>query len=153
MPKTSEIGNGEQTTESHIDPETSPDVKVKEAKMVIFRSKDRELTLVQKAGYTEKSHGTSSYVQTKSVQFVDFIFMIADVTENKKTISWLRKHPSNGLSFREVPWGDSEGVIKPSIEELEKMSMKELRELCDRYELEIREGASREAIILTILKK
>lgn len=151
MPKASEVGNGAEQ-ESQVDPEVSPDKPMKEAKMVIFRSTDRELTLVQKAGYTERSHGIATYVQTKSVQFVDFIFMVADKPENKKTIEWLRKHPSNGISFREVPTDDVR-TVKPAIEDLEKMTARELKEVCEKRNVEVGDDASREQIILAILKK
>lgn len=153
MPKTSEVRNGEsEVLESRSDPAVSPDKKMDAAKMVMFRSKDRELTLIKKAGYTEKSHGVSSYVPTDSVQFVDFLFMVADKPENRKVIEFLRNHPSNGISFREVPVDDV-ATVKPSIADLEAMTSAELRETCEKRGVEIKEDASREQIILAILKK
>jgi len=130
-------------------PETSPDVS---PKMVVFRSTDKELYLVQKAGFTDKSHGTADYIPTQGVQFVDCSFRIEDTKENKSTIEWLRRHSSYGISFREVP-DINEMALLPPIVELEKMSPAELKELCVKRQIETNDDASKETMILALLKK
>ncbi len=121
-------------------------------KWVVFRSKDKELALFRKAGYMDKSLGTSNYIPSIGVQFIDFYFRIQDISKYADIIKWLREHPSNGISFQEVP-DLSDAIELPTIAELKQMVVSELKELCVKYKVEIDGDASKDAIILALLEK
>ena len=140
--------NGEQVMEQ------KPEVTVSQnsPKQVVFRSKDVELVLAFKAGYMDKSHGQSTYVPSEVESFEEYFLRIDDIPENSKRIERVRKHDSNGISFREVPdFNDCEDL--PPIDELEVMSIKELKDLCGKRKVEVSEDASKEAIMLALIKK
>lgn len=120
-------------------------------KWVVFRSKDRELELFQKAGYTDKSHGISTYTPSTGVQFVDFYLRVQDIPKHANTIKWLREHPSNGISFKEVP--DLSNVVElPTIAQLKQMTVGELKELCAKNAVKVEDGAGRDTIILALVE-
>lgn len=131
-----------------VSPATATESPVK---WVVFRSKDKELALFQKAGYTDKSHGISTYTPSAGVQFVDFYLRIQDCPANEEIIKWVRNHPSNGISFKEVP-DLSDMVELPSIAELKQMDIPVLRELCAKNKVEAEDNASKDAIILALLE-
>ena len=120
-------------------------------KWVVFRSKDKELELFQKAGYTDKSHGISTYTPSTGVQFVDFYLRVQDIPKHANTIKWLREHPSNGVSFKEVP--DLSNVVElPTIAQLKQLTVGELKELCAKNSVKVEDGASRDTIILALIE-
>jgi len=134
--------------DASVSPVTATESPVK---WVVFRSKDKELALFQKAGYTDKSHGISTYTPSSGVQFVDFYLRIQDCSKNEEIIKWVRSHPSNGISFMEVP--DLSNVVKlPSIAELKQMDIPILRELCAKNKVEVKDDASKDTIILALLE-
>jgi len=139
--------NGEELeTES---PEAiSPD----SPKQVVFRSTDKELVLVFKAGYMDKSHGEATYFPSIIEQFEEFFLRIDDIPTNKKRIEKVQNHPSIGISFREVP-DIREQEALPSIVELKAMSLKELGELCGKRKVEVSDDASKETIMLALIEK
>jgi len=140
--------NGEQVMEQ------KPEVTVSQnsPKQVVFRSKDIELALVFKAGYMDKSHGQSNYVPSEIEVFEEYFLRIDATPENSKRIERIRKHDSNGISFREVPdFREREDL--PPIDELEVMSIKELKDLCGKRKVAVSEEASKEAIMLALIKK
>jgi len=134
--------------------EQKPEVPVSQnsPKQVVFRSKDAELKLAFKAGYMDKSHGQSNYVPSEVESFEEYFLRIDETPENSKRIERVRKHDSNGISFREVPdFNDREDL--PPIDELEAMSIKELKDLCGKRKVGVSEDASKEAIMLALIKK
>jgi len=140
--------NGEQVMEQ------KPEVTVSQnsPKQVVFRSKDVELVLAFKAGYMDKSHGQSTYVPSEVESFEEYFLRIDETPGNRERIERVRKHDSNGISFREVPdFNDREDL--PPIDELEVMSIKELKDLCGKRKVEVSEDASKEAIMLALIKK
>ena len=140
--------NGEQVMEQ------KPEVPVSQnsPKQVVFRSKDSALVLAFKAGYMDKSHGQSNYVPSEIESFEEYFLRIDEIPANKERIERLRTHGSHGISFREVPdFNDREDL--PPIDELEVMSIKELKDLCGKRKVEVSEDASKEAIMLTLIKK
>jgi len=139
--------NGEKTLETESPEAVSPD----SPKQVVFRSKDKELTLVFKAGYMDKSHGQANYNPSDLEAFEEYFLRIDDIPSNKKRIEKIRNHPQHGISFKEVPDMRNREDL-PSIPELEAMSTDELRNLCGRRKVEITEDASREAIMLALIK-
>lgn len=125
-------------------PEDSP-------KQVVFRSKATLLKLPKTAGYTDKSQGQANYIPTTGVQFVSNYLRLDDTEENKVIIDWLRKHKSIGISFIEVPDIQDLGALPP-IADLQKMSTKELKELCGRRKVKlVDEGAQNDTIIIALL--
>ena len=119
-------------------------------KWVVFRSHDKELALFQKAGYMDKSHGVATYNPSIGVQFVDYYLRVQDIPKHANTIKWLRGHPSNGISFAEVP--DLSNIIElPTIAQLKQMSIVELRELCAKNKVKVEENAGMDTIILALL--
>ena len=140
--------NGEQVMEQ------KPEVTVSQnsPKQVVFRSKDVELVLAFKAGYMDKSHGQSTYVPSEIESFEEYFLRIDDTPQNGARIERVREHDSNGISFREVPdFNDREDL--PPIDELEVMSIKELKDLCGKRKVEVSEDASKESIMLALIKK
>jgi hypothetical protein len=121
-------------------------------KWVVFRSTDKELVLYDKAGYMDKSHGIATFVPSKGIPFQDYTFRIEDIPENANVIRWLRQHPSNGISFKEVP-DLSNAVELPSIPQLKQMALDELKSLCVKNAVTVETNASREAIILALIEK
>ena len=119
---------------------------------VVFRSTDQSLVLAFGAGYMDKSHGQANYVPSDIEQFEAFFLRIDDIPANRKRIERIRNHPSKDISFREVP--DMQRTEElPAIAELEAMSMKELKDFCGRRKVEVSEDASKEALILALIKK
>lgn len=141
--------NGEDSKEANLD---KPDSPANSPKMVVFRSKDAELRLVKTAGYTDKSHGHSEYHPTTGVQFIDFMLRVEDTPKNKGILEWLRKHDSNGIAFRELP-ETIEKVELPAIAEMRIMSIRQLMDLCRERNVDVREDAGQDAIILALLEK
>ena len=139
--------NGEQ-----LEVESPKAVSPDSPKQVVFRSTDKELVLVFKAGYTDKSHGEASYFPSITEQFEEFFLRIDDMTENRERIGKVRNHPSFGISFREVP-DIREQEVLPSIAELKAMSLKELGELCGKRKVEVSDDASKETIMLALIEK
>lgn len=144
----SEVNKVQEPEKSVISPDSTPSTP---AKQVVFRSVDKELTLYYRAGFTDKSHGIASYTPSVGVQFDDYHYRIDDTPENAKTIAWLRQHPSFGISFREVP--DMNNVVElPAISELEQMTISELRGICHKNAVKHADDASKEALILALIK-
>jgi hypothetical protein len=138
-------GNDSNTGTGSIPPSEPP-------KQVVFRSTNEQLVLAFNAGYMDKSHGQSNYVASDIEQFDSFFLRIEDVPENRKRIERIRNHSSNGISFREVP--DMQRTEElPAIAVLEAMSIKEIKDLCGRRQVEVGEDASKEAMILALIKK
>jgi hypothetical protein len=131
-------------------PEPMPETPTK---WVVFRSKDKELELFQKAGYMDKSHGIATYNPSTGVQFIDFYLRVQDIPKHAHTIKWLREHPSNGISFMEVP--DLSNVLElPAIAQLRQMSIGELKELCAKYKVKVADGdVGKDTIILALIEK
>ena len=120
-------------------------------KWIVFRSKDKELALFQKAGYMDKSHGIATYVQSTGVQFIDFYLRVQDIPKHANTIKWLREHPSNGTAFIEVP--DLSNLVElPTIAQLRQMAIGELKELCAKYVVKVDGEASKDTIILALIE-
>ncbi len=120
-------------------------------KWVVFRSKDKELALFLKAGYTEKSHGVSIYHPSVGVQFIDFYLRIQECSKNDEVIKWMRSHPANGISFKEIP--DLSNVVElPAIAQMKQMEANELKELCAKNKVEVKDDATKDAIILALLE-
>ena len=120
-------------------------------KWVVFRSKDKELELFQKAGYMDKSHGIATYTPSTGVQFIDFYLRVQDIPKHALTIKWLREHPSNGIAFMEVP--DMSNLVElPTIAQLKQMTIGELRELCAKYKVKVDGEASKDTVILALLE-
>jgi len=120
-------------------------------KWVVFRSKDKELEMFQKAGFIDKSHGIATYNQSTGVQFVDYYFRVQDIPKHANTIKWLREHPSNGISFKEVP--DLSNVVElPTIAQLKQMTIGELMELCAKNAVKVVDGAGKDTIILALVE-
>jgi hypothetical protein len=128
-----------------------PDSPKNSPKMVVFRSKDAELRLVRTAGYTDKSHGQAEYHPTTGVQFVDFMLRVEDTQKNKGILEWLRKHESNGISFREIP-ETIEKTALPKIAEMRVMSIRQLMDLCRERNIDVREDIGQDAIILALIE-
>ena len=121
-------------------------------KLVVFRSKDKELTLFQKAGFTDKSHGFATYIQSTGIKFDDYYLKLEDTPENAKTIAWVRRHPSCGFSYLEVP--DLSNIVElPPIAQLKQMTINELKELCTKNEVKVKAEDSKESIILALVEK
>jgi hypothetical protein len=140
-----ETSKKQDVTVSPVATTESPD------KWVVFRSKDKELALFQKAGYMDKSLGSANYIPSIGVQFIDFYFRIQDIPKYADMIKWLRGHPSNGISFKEVP--DLNNVVElPTIAELKQMVISELKELCAKNKVEVDGDASKESIIIALLE-
>ena len=139
--------NGEE-----LETESPNAVSPNSPKQVVFRSTDKELVLVFKAGYMDKSHGEATYFPSIIEQFEDFFLRLDDTPANKKRIEKVRNHPSIGISFREVPDIREQDVL-PSIAELKVMSLKELGELCGKRKVEISDDASKESIMLALIEK
>ena len=120
-------------------------------KWVVFRSKDKELELFQKAGFIDKSHGIATYNQSTGVQFVDFNLRVQDIPKHALTIKWLREHPSNGVAFKEVP--DMSNMIElPTIAQLKQMTIGELKELCVKNAVKVDGEASKDTVILALVE-
>jgi len=120
-------------------------------KLVVFRSKDKELALFQKAGYMDKSHGVATYNPSVGVQFVDFYLRVEDTPKQAPMIKWLRNHPSIGISFVEVP--DLSNIIElPTIAQLKQMAIVELKELCAKNAVKVADEASKDTIILALIE-
>jgi hypothetical protein len=120
-------------------------------KWVVFRSHDKELALFQKAGFMDKSHGMVTYNPSVGVQFVDFYLRVQDIPKHADTIKWLRGHPSNGISFAEVP--DLSNIVElPTIAQLKQMSIVELKELCAKNKVKVVDDASMDTIILALIE-
>ena len=120
-------------------------------KWVVFRSKDKELALFQKAGYMDKSHGVATYNPSLGVQFIDFYLRVQDIPKHENTIKWLRGHPSNGIAFLEVP--DLSNVVElPPIAQLRQMTIGELKELCAKYTVKVDGEASKDTVILALVE-
>lgn len=132
-------------------PESPAPATESPTKWVVFRSKDKELTLFQKAGYMDKSHGISTYTPSVGVQFADFVLRIQDSPEHEETIKWVRTHPSNGIAFMEVP-DMSNAVELPTIEQLKQMTIDELKEICAKNKVTVNEDAGKATIILALLE-
>jgi len=138
-------GNDSETGKGINPPVESP-------AQVVFRSTDEQLVLAFGAGYMDKSRGQSNYVPSDIEQFDAFFLRIDDTKANSKRIERIRRHPSIGISFREVP--DMQRTEElPAIAELEAMSIKELKDLCGRRKVEASEDASKESMILSLIKK
>jgi len=153
MPNASKVGNGEEKMESQKDPEISPENIANKVKMVIFKSYDKGLSMPFKAGFIERTaNGMGINHPSEVIHFMDNQYLIEDIPANAKIIRFLRTHPSNGITFSEVPTTDGKLRV-PSIEELERMSMTDLRELCKTLEVTIRDGSSKELIMIEILKR
>ncbi|MDD5523522.1 MAG: hypothetical protein PHI84_22115 [Kiritimatiellae bacterium] len=120
-------------------------------KWVVFRSHDKELALFQKAGFMDKSHGMVTYNPSVGVQFVDFYLRVQDIPKHADTIKWLRGHPSNGISFAEVP--DLSNIVElPTIAQMKQMSIVELKELCAKNKVKVTDNASMDTIILALVE-
>jgi hypothetical protein len=121
-------------------------------KQIVFMSVDKELVLYYKAGEPKKlPDGRIEMGQTLKVQFLDFSYRIADIPANQFAIGWLRKHDSFGVSFMEVQ--DIDNMVElPSIEEMRKLPMAQLKELCRKKEVSVKDDASRESIILALIE-
>lgn len=143
----------EQTNEDVDEPVDVP-VNAPEApkvKTILFRSYDKGLTVVKESGGMEKINGIPFYHPGIMVHFIDGEYRIEDTEDNKPLINWMRKHGQYGLSFKEVAPADEN--VKPSIEDMEQMSQQKLREVCEKFGVQVSMDASRETIILAILKK
>ena len=152
IPDKERNGNG-------ADKEMSLDVKdspipdaVSPSKQVVFQSKDKELVLYQKAGFTDKSRGSSNYTPSSGLKFEEFQLRFDDIPENKKTIDWVRKHPNFGITFIELP-REIEVVRLPSISDMEKMPNQDLESLCVKHEAELVGGERKDQLIMALLKK
>jgi len=145
----SEVKTLTQETKPEI---PSPDSTAKApVKQVVFRSIDRELVLYYKAGYTDKSHGISSYTPSVGVKFDDHYVRLDDTPENAKTIAWMRKHPNSDISFKEVP--DMSNIVElPPIAELRTMTIHELKGLCSKNAVKHEEDASKDSLILALIE-
>jgi len=159
-PKLERSGDGEGQEMSQVVAEDSqlatppsPEPQAESpTKWVVFRSKDKELTLFQKAGFTDKSHGIATYTPSTGIKFDDCYLKLEDISENAKTINWVRTHPSFGVSFIEVP--DLSNIVKlPPIAQLKQMTGSELKELCLKNSVAVKEEYSKESIILALVEK
>jgi len=148
----SEVQEAKPEAPTKVDAPVSPVATTESpVKWVVFRSKDKELALFQKAGYTDKSHGTSDYIPSVGVQFNDFYLRIQDIPKYADIIKWLREHQSNGISFKEVP--DLSNVVElPTIAQLKVMEVSELKELCAKNKVEVGGDASKDTIILALIE-
>lgn len=144
-------GPAEQDVDSSEKSSPVVDAKSPE-KWVVFRSKDKELVLFHKAGYMDKSHGIATYTPTEGVKFQDHMVRILDVPENSDVLEWLRKHPSNGISFRKIP-DMSNAVELPTISEMKLMTMDELVDLCEKNAVKVPGDAQKDSIILALIEK
>lgn len=132
-------------------PESPAPATESPTKWVVFRSKDKELALYQKAGYMDKSHGVSTYTPSVGVQFTDFVLRVQDCPKHTETIKWIRDHPSNGVSFKEVP-DMSNAVELPTIAQMKQMTIDELKAICAKNKVTVSEEAGRDTIILALLE-
>ena len=115
-------------------------------------SVDKELCLYYKTGGTTKlPDGRTEITPTLKAQFVDFFYRLADIPANQFAIEWLRKHESFNVSFREV--SDMSTIVElPSIEEMRQIPMLQLKELCRKKEMSVKDDESRESIILALIE-
>ena len=141
----------QEVLQESANPESPASATESPTKWVVFRSKDKELALFQKAGYMDKSHGIATYVQSTGVQFIDFYLRVQDIPQHANTIKWLREHPSNGTAFMEVP--DLSNVVElPTIAQLRQMTIGELKELCAKYVVKVDGEASKDTVILALIE-
>jgi len=132
---------------------TSPELKTKSpVKWVVFRSEDKELSLYQKAGFTDKSHGIAMYTPSTGIKFENYYCRFENNPQNDNAIKWMRNHPSYGISFREVP--DLSSVVElPPIAQLKEMTIDELKEICVKNVVTVKAEDSKESIILALVEK
>jgi len=150
-----EVQETEQVATAQSDITTaSPEPKAESpVKQIVFMSVDKELVLYYKTGGTTKlPDGRIEITPTLKVQFLDFFYRLADIPENQFAITWLRKHDSFGVSFMEVQ--DIANMVElPTIDEMRKLPMSQLKELCRLKEVKVKDNESREFVILALIEK
>ena len=134
-----------------VEPNSPKPATESPTKQVVFRSKDKGLRLEFKAPYVDKSHGIASYVPGLYAKFEDGFLRFDDTPKNAKAIALVRGHSRNGKVFKEVT-DIVNAEILPAIGELEKMAIEDLMELANKRQLVIEKKASKESVILSLLK-
>ena len=148
-----EVQETEQVVTAQAEPIASPEPKAESpVKQIVFMSVDKELVLYYKAGgNTKLPDGRIEITPTLKVQFLDFFYRIADIPANQFAIEWLRKHESNPHAFREVQ-DVSDMAELPTIEQMKRMPMPQLKELCRDKRVDVKDDESKETIILALIE-